>query len=47
METKLRARRETWRTMTHQDKHQLLQQMRQRQQRQVELEMLRLPLHTR
>lgn len=47
METKLRARRESWRTMSAQDKHQRLQSMRQRQQRQVEFEMLRLSLHTR
>ncbi|QWF23393.1 hypothetical protein KM427_06625 [Nocardioides sp. LMS-CY] len=40
-------RRQAWRTMSIQDKHQRLQALRQRQQRQVEFEMLRLQAHVR
>jgi hypothetical protein len=35
-------RRQAWRSMSSQDKHQRLQTLRQQQQRQVEFEMLRL-----
>ena len=40
-------RRQAWRAMSSTDKHQRLQAMRERQQRQVEFEMLRLHSHTR
>jgi hypothetical protein len=35
-------RHQAWRAMSHVDKHQRLQAMRDRQQRQVQFEMLRL-----
>ncbi|GAA4737067.1 hypothetical protein GCM10023350_21270 [Nocardioides endophyticus] len=40
-------RRQQWRAMSNEDKHQRLQAMRQQQQRQVEFEMLRLQTHVR
>jgi hypothetical protein len=40
-------RRQQWRSLSSQDKHQRLQAMRQQQQRQVQFEMLRLQSHTR
>jgi hypothetical protein len=40
-------RRQMWRSMSTQDKHQRLQAMRQQQQRQVQFEMLRLQSHLR
>ena len=42
MKTMQNERRQAWRSMSSQDKHQRLQAMRQQQQRQVEFEMLRL-----
>jgi hypothetical protein len=47
MRTALMERRSSWRAMATQDKHQRLQAMRQRQQHQVEFEMLRLQAHVR
>jgi len=47
MSTIHKQRRQQWRTMSSQDKHQRLQAMRERQQRQVEFEMLRLYPHAR
>lgn len=41
------ARRDHWRSLSRQDKHELLRELRHRQQRQVELEMLRLRHHAR
>ncbi|MDF1605645.1 hypothetical protein [Nocardioides sp. YIM 152315] len=43
----LGRRRQAWRAMSTQDKHQRLLAMRQQQQRQVEFEMLRLQMHVR
>ena len=40
-------RRQTWRSLSNQDKHQRLQAMRQQQHRQVQFEMLRLQNHVR
>jgi hypothetical protein len=42
MSTMTIERRGTWRSLSHQDKHARLQDLRRRQQQQVELEMLRL-----
>ena len=42
MTTKLIQRRNAWRELSRQDKHQRLQAMRTQHQRQVEFEMLRL-----
>jgi hypothetical protein len=42
MKTVELQRRQAWRAMSHQDKHQRLREMREQQQRQVQLEMLRL-----
>jgi len=47
MSTIQKHRRQQWRAMSSQDKHQRLQAMRQQQQRQVEFEMLRLQSHVR
>lgn len=47
MKTLIDRRRENWRSLTSQDKQQRLQTMRQRQQRHVEFEMLRLHAHVR
>ncbi|HYF74049.1 MAG TPA: hypothetical protein VD864_14560 [Nocardioides sp.] len=40
-------RRPSWRSLSHQDKQQRLQDLRRQHQRQVELEMLRLQHHLR
>ena len=40
-------RRQAWRAMSSQDKHQRLQAMRQQQQRQIQFEMMRLQSHLR
>jgi hypothetical protein len=40
-------RRTAWHRLSRQDKHQRLQDLRRRQQRQVEFEMLRLQHHVR
>jgi len=40
-------RRPSWRSLSHQDKQQRLQDLRRRHQRQVEMEMLRLQHHLR
>jgi len=47
MNTTQNGRRQLWRTLSNQDKHQRLQAMRQQQQRQVQFEMLRLQNHVR
>jgi predicted Fe-S protein YdhL (DUF1289 family) len=47
VKTPQNERRQAWRSMSSTDKHQRLQAMRQRQQRQVEFEMLRLASHSR
>jgi len=47
MKTLRNERRQAWQAMSSTDKHQRLQAMRQRQQRQVEFEMLRLASHVR
>ncbi len=47
MKTQLLERRRAWRSMSHQDKHERLQDMRRRQQSEVAFEMLRLHVHTR
>jgi hypothetical protein len=47
MKTLQNERRQAWRSMSSTDKHQRLEAMRQRQQRQVEFEMLRLQSHAR
>ena len=47
MKTLPRERRQAWRSLSSQDKHQRLQAMRQQQQRQVQFEMLRLQSHVR
>jgi hypothetical protein len=47
MSTTHQQRRQQWRAMSNQDKHQRLRSMRQQQQRQVEFEMLRLQSHLR
>ena len=40
-------RRQAWHALSRQDKHERLESMRERQQSQVELEMLRLRSHIR
>lgn len=45
MRTMPSERRQAWRSLSSQDKHQRLQAMRQQQQHQVEFEMLRLQSH--
>jgi hypothetical protein len=47
MRSQHHERRQAWRSLSSQDKHQRLQAMRQQQQRQVEFEMLRLHSHVR
>ncbi|ABL83233.1 hypothetical protein Noca_3733 [Nocardioides sp. JS614] len=47
MKSMLAERREVWRSLTHQDKQQRLEDLRRRHQSQVELEMLRLRHQTR
>jgi hypothetical protein len=47
MKTAQLGRRQSWRTLPIEDRHQRLQAMRQRQQRQVEFEMLRLQAQVR
>jgi len=47
MRSQHHERRQSWRSLSRQDKHQRLQAMRQQQQRQVEFEMLRLHSHAR
>jgi hypothetical protein len=47
MNTQHHERRQAWRSLSSQDKHQRLQAMRQQQQRQVQFEMLRLQSHAR
>lgn len=47
MKTMSYERRQAWRTLSIQDKHERLQALRAQQQRQVEFEMLRLQVHTR
>ncbi len=40
-------RRHSWRSLSHQDKQQRLQELRRRHQSQVEMEILRLQQHLR
>lgn len=40
-------RRHSWRSLSHEDKQRRLQELRQRHQRQVQVEMLRLQQHLR
>ena len=47
MKTIQRERRQAWRSLSSQDKHERLRSMRQQQQRQVQFEMLRLQNHVR
>lgn len=47
MRTATSDRRSAWRTLSLQDKHTRLQDLRRHQQRQVEIEMLRLQHLTR
>ena len=47
MKTATTARRSVWHSLSHQDKHTRLQDLRRRQQQQVEIEMLRLQHLTR
>jgi hypothetical protein len=47
MNTTTIERRRAWRSLSTHDKHQRLLALRRQQQRQVELEMLRLQLHVR
>jgi len=47
MKTLQNERRQTWRSLSSQDKHDRLQAMRQQQHRQVQFEMLRLQNHLR
>lgn len=47
MKSMLAERREVWRSLTHQDKQERLEDLRRRHQSQVELEMLRLRHQTR
>ncbi|MBZ5737641.1 hypothetical protein [Nocardioides mangrovi] len=47
MKTTMLERRAMWQSLSHQDKHTRLRDLRRRQQQQVEVEMLRLQHLTR